>query len=290
MADGKGRLKAPVFDLHITLTSGQVFGWKKVDDWYYGEIAGKPVRIRQDNNSLQFEGASRNEVADYFALDEDVAAICRRISRNDPILSKAVNEFRGLRILRQDPWICTVSFVCSAFSNIPRIEKKLQNLRTRYGKTAYIAGHPVHLFPSPRSLADAPLSQLRACGLGFRDKYVKGLGQRMRRFDVAALRRENYEEAKESLMESAGIGEKVADCICLFSLDKHEAFPIDVWIARVMANLYSKEIRAMFPKTKLSYKDVQSFARAKWGKDAGYAQAFLYIYARKHKLGKERKE
>jgi N-glycosylase/DNA lyase len=166
----------------------------------------------------------------------------------------------------------------------------LHNLRTEYGRTTELHDHVIHLFPSPQSLGSASLSDLRACGLGFRDRYVKELGERMQHFDVARLRKENYENAKAALMESAGIGEKVADCICLFSLDKHEAFPIDVWIARVMAKLYGKEIRVMFPRTKFSYKDIQTFARAKWDGDAGYAQAFLYMYARKHKLGAERKE
>jgi len=290
MAKGKGSLKAPDFNLHTTLVSGQVFGWKEEDGWYYGEIAGKPTRVRQDGDILLFEGASKKEIMYYFALDEDIVAISKRISRDDLVLSKAVKEFKGLRLLRQDPWVCTVSFVCSAFSNIPRIEKKLHNLRTRYGKTAYLTGHPIYLFPTPEALGSASIPDLRACGLGFRDKYVKELGERMKRFDVAKLKKESYGDAKAALMESAGIGEKVADCICLFSLDKHEAFPIDVWIARVMAKLYGKEIHAMFPKTKFSYKNVQAFARAKWDDDAGYAQAFLYMYARKHKLGTERKE
>jgi len=290
MADRKGSLKAPDFDLRTTLMSGQVFGWKESEGWHYGEVAGKPTRVKQDGNALLFEGALKKEIAHYFALDEDITTISKRISRNDPVLSKAVKEFRGLRLLRQDPWICVVSFVCSAFSNIPRIERKLHNLRTEYGRTTELHDHVIHLFPSPQSLGSASLSDLRACGLGFRDGYVKELGERMQHFDVARLRKENYENAKAALMESAGIGEKVADCICLFSLDKHEAFPIDVWIARVMAKLYGKEIRAMFPKTKFSYKDIQTFARAKWDGDAGYAQAFLYMYARKHKLGAERKE
>ena len=290
MANCKGSLKAPDFDLRTTLVSGQVFGWKESEGWYYGEVAGKPTRVRQDGDALLFEGASKKEIEYYFALDENTTAISKRISRNDPMLSKAVKEFRGLRLLRQDPWICTVSFVCSAVSNIPRIEKELHNLRTKYGRTAELHGNVIHLFPSPQAVGAAPISELRACGLGFRDKYVKGLGKRMERFDVSKLKKENYEDAKAALMESAGIGEKVADCICLFSLDKHEAFPIDVWIARVMAKLYGKEIRNMFSDTKFSYRDVQRFARAKWDKDAGYAQAFLYMYARKHKLGAERKE
>jgi N-glycosylase/DNA lyase len=290
MADSKGNLKAHDFDLHTTLVSGQVFGWKESEGWYYGEIMGKPTRVRQDGDTLLFEGASKKEIEYYFAIDEDTAAVSKRISRNDPVLSKAVKEFRGLRLLRQDPWICTISFVCSAFSNIPRIEKKLHNLRTKYGRTTELHGYVIHLFPSPQALGAAPISELRACGLGFRDKYVKGLGERMERFDVSKLKKKNYEDAKATLMESAGIGEKVADCICLFSLDKHEAFPIDVWIARVMAKLYGKKIHAMFPKTKFSYRDIQTFARANWGNDAGYAQAFLYMYARKHKLGAERKE
>ncbi|VVB73912.1 Uncharacterised protein [uncultured archaeon] len=287
---GRGRIKTADFDLQTTLASGQVFGWKREGDWYYGEIASNPVRVSQSGTTLIYEGSNKKAIIDYFALDENVRGIYTRISRKDPILRKAVKEFHGLRLLRQDPWMCTVSFVCSAFSNIPRIEKKLQKLRARYGKRAEIAGHIVNLFPTPKALGSASMRDLRACGLGFRDKYVKGLGKRMKQFDVAALKRERYKDAKASLMESAGIGEKVADCICLFSLENLESFPIDVWIARVIAKLYGKEIRAMFPKTKFSYKDVQAFAGARWGDDAGYAQACLYMYGRKHRLGAERKE
>lgn len=285
-----GKVKVPLFDLRITLTSGQVFGWKKIDDWYYGEIAGKPVRVRQEEDFIHYEGISEKRIVDYFSLDEDVERIYLMISERDQIIRRAVKEFSGLRLLRQDPWICTISFVCSVFSNIPRIEKKLGNLRIRYGKTVHIGGHSINLFPTPEQLGSASIPDLRACGLGFRDKYVKRLGERMKDFDVSQLRKTSYEEAKSSLMESSGIGEKVADCICLFSLDKYEAFPIDVWIARIMTHLYGSAIKSMFPGTKFSYRDIQAFARAKWGKDAGYAQEFLYMYARKHKFGTGRKE
>lgn len=282
----EGRITASSFDLDITLTSGQVFGWKKIDGWWYGEIKGNAVRVKQDRNYLLFEGAERHAVSNYFALNEDVEAVYRRISK-DGFVGEGVKELWGLRLLRQDPWVCTVSFVCSAFSNIPRIEKKLNNLRIKYGHGIEFKGHRIYLFPQPRELASAPLKKLRACGLGFRDKYVKELGKRMQKFDVYRLGAKDYETAKRELMESAGIGEKVADCICLFSLDKHEAFPIDIWIARIMKEKYGPEIKSLFPKTKFSYKDIQLFARKKWGNDAGYAQQFIYTYGRKHKLGKE---
>lgn len=283
----KGRINVSIFDLDITLNSGQVFGWRKIDGWWYGEIDHEAVRVKQDKNKLLFDGSQKDAISNYFALDEDVAGIYRRISK-DQFVSAGVKELWGLRLLRQDPWICTVSFVCSAFSNIPRIEKKLNNLRNRYGLEVEFEGHRMYLFPSPQKLATASLNDLRACGLGFRDKYVKGLGERMQKFDVSKLKMKNYETAKRELMESVGIGEKVADCICLFSLDKHEAFPIDVWIARIMKEKYGAEIESIFPKTKFSYKHVQAFAHKKWGNDAGYAQQFIYMYARKHKLGKEK--
>ena len=275
-------IKINQFNLETTLASGQCFGWKKIDGWFYGEIDGKPIKLKQEKNRLLFIGSSEEEVRNYFALDENVGSIYKRISKNDPILKKAVTEFNGLRILRQDPWESAVSFVCSAFSNIPRIEKKLSRLRNTYGKQVSFERNSFYLFPKPEALAKASMKDLRACGLGFRDKYVKALGQRMSKFDISKLKKKSYAEAKTSLIKSAGIGEKVADCICLFSLDKHEAFPIDVWIARAMKEYYSTQIRKMFPKTKFSYKDIQEFARRKWGKDTGYAQQFLYEYSRKH--------
>lgn len=282
-------IKADNFSLVHSLFSGQCFGWQRIGVWYYGEIAGRPVKVSQVRSKLYFDGVEEREVRKYFALNENIEKIYSGIA-TDPVIENAVEEFRGLRILKQDPWVCSVSFLCSISCNIPGIELQLRKLKHRYGTAVEFDGHRMHLFPRPVDIGNASLKELRKCSLGFRDRYVKSLGERMGGFEIEELRDKEYAEAKDSLMESFGIGPKVADCICLFSLDKTEAFPIDVWIQRAMVGYYGKEIRRMIPKTRFSYKDVQKFAWERWGKDAGYAQQFLYVYSKKDLKQKGRNE
>ncbi len=277
-------LKISTFDLYLTLDSGQVFGWKNENEWRVGEIYGKPVKIRQKGNLLSYislkEKIPNNEIKKYFSLDLNAKTIYKKIS-TDPLMKKAIKEFYGLRLIRQDPWYCTISFVCSSFSNIPRIEKNIENIKQAYGKQLK---NGIFIFPTIAELKKANKEKLRKCGLGFRDRYVHEIANRMSEKQLKNIKKLNYYDAKRKLMKFTGIGEKVADCILLFSFNKGEAFPIDIWIARIMKRQYGNEIKKMFPNTKYSYKDIQSFAKTKWGDHAGYAQQFLYMYARKHKI------
>jgi len=216
----------------------------------------------------------------YFSLDLNSKDIYKNIS-TDQYLKNAVKEFHGLRLIRQDPWYCTIGFVCSSFSNIPRIEQNIESIKEAHG-TEIRPG--LFLFPTIKELKTTNRAKLRKCGLGFRDKYVHQIANTITGKQIKKIKGMDYLRAKKELMTLPGIGEKVADCILLFSMNKSEAFPIDVWIARIMKKIYGNEIKLMFPKTKYSYADIQAFAKAKWGKHAGYAQQFLYMHARKHKI------
>lgn len=279
------KLRANDFDLAVTLESGQVFGWKKDRKWYSGEIYGKPVLIAQEGGHLIYTSIGKKlneaEIRRYFSLDLNPKTIYLKVS-TDRLMKKAVNEFRGLRLIRQDPWHCLVSFVCSSFSNIPKIEKNIESIKKEHGKKT----GGIFLFPTIKELKSTDMDKLRRCGLGFRDKYVHKIADTISEKKIREIQKMEYAEAKKKLMEFPGIGEKVADCILLFSLGKGEAFPIDVWISRIMHAYYAKEMKRMFKtrKEKFSYSQIQEFARKRWGIHAGYAQQFLYMYARKHRI------
>ncbi len=264
------------FDLERSLACGQVFGWLKRGEWWLGEISGKPCRIRQkENGALEFQGVSEKQIRHYFSLDFDLEK-ARKTLAKDATLKKALACAQGLRIIRQEPFVCGTSFICATFANIPRIQKMLFNLRKRFGKLVSAFGEEYYLFPTPSALAAASAQELRECGLGYRARYVGGFAEKFakNRGELEKLAKMDYENAKRELVKHDGIGDKVADCVLLFSLGKGEAFPVDVWIRRAMLRWYGKQIRG---KTN---KDIADFAREKWGKDAGLAQEYLYCYSR----------
>ncbi len=292
----KGSIPVYLFDLDVTLDSGQVFGWRRMGEWWVGEIYGNIVKIRQKRNRLEYEllygkaKGIKKEIKRYFTLDiptKKIKEIYGKLSK-DRILKKAIKEFKGLRIIRQEPWYCTATFVCSSFSNIPRIEKTIQRIKESHG-TEISREQKLYLFPSIKQIRDSDLHVLRKCGLGFRDKYLHEIAKRTSETWFREIGKEGYGAEKEKLIGLPGVGEKVADCILLFGYGKGEAFPIDVWIGRIMIRLYGKEIREYLEKngrdpTKIRNKDIREFAIHKWDGNAGMAQQFLYMYARRHKI------
>ncbi|MEM3431576.1 MAG: DNA glycosylase [Candidatus Micrarchaeia archaeon] len=292
----KGTIIVELFDLNVTLSSGQVFGWKRMNEWWIGEIYGNLVKLRQKSNRLEFEllyGKDRDikkKIKKYFTLDipsKKIKDIYVELSK-DRILKNAIKEFKGLRIIRQEPWYCTATFVCSSFSNIPRIEKIVEKIKETHG-TEINKEQRLYLFPSIKDIRKSDLYKLRKCGLGFRDKYLHQIAKRTSEKWFKEIEKEEYKTGKEKLTKLPGIGEKIADCILLFGYGKGEAFPIDVWIGRIMIKLYGTEIRKYLEKNgrktdKITDKDIREFAIHKWNGNAGLAQQFLYMYARKHKI------
>ena len=179
----------------------------------------------------------------------------------------AMKKYPGLHIIRQDPWECTIAFLCSQFSNIKKIRKNLDCIAEKFGTMVFFQGKRFFTFPSPREINDA--AKLKKCAVGFRAKYIMSVNERVSDAWFAKLRALPYEKARERLMRLPGIGEKVADCILLFSLGFTEAFPVDVWMERVIKETYLKGRR-------ISLKKMAVFGRERWGKLAGYAQQYLY--------------
>ncbi|MBI4148277.1 8-oxoguanine DNA glycosylase [Candidatus Woesearchaeota archaeon] len=261
------------FSLKHTLDSGQFFRYHEQDEWYYIVTRDKVFYVKQTQDELLFEGASARFVRHFFGLDEDYARITRELSQ-DPVLARAIRTYAGLRLIRQDPWECTIGFLCSQLSNIKKIKHNMECIATLFGTPVVFKGKTFHTFPPPGAITDAV--KLKACAVGFRAKYILAVNDTVSDKWFAKLRTLPYERARERLMELPGIGEKVADCILLFSLGFTEAFPVDVWMERVLTEQY-------FPHKKKQPKDLVAFGKNKWGAHAGYAQQYLYHWARMHK-------
>ena len=278
-----------VFDLDFSLCCGQVFRWKKLDGWWCGVVGENVVKIRQCGCELEFEGVDEAFVRHYFGLDDDLAEISCCINK-DPYIKAALQRFEGLRLVRQDPWACLIGFICSTYKNIAAIEKMLGKMSEKYGEKRLFEGKEFYLFPSVECLAEASEAGLMECGLGYRAKFVRETAQKMleEKIDLSALKSVPYMEARKKLLEFSGVGFKVADCVLLFSLEKSEAFPVDVWVKRVVLNHYASHFSAEMVQKMLSrnsltnseYQKIGEFARDYFGKYAGYAQEYLYHYER----------
>lgn len=256
------RLSVP-FHLDHTLNSGQVFRWKKVGDRWEGIVTGKKISLFQKNAVVECD-CDRNFLFSYFRLDDNLDEILSSLDK-DEIIHPILMDLWGLRIIRQDPWECLISFIISAFNNVPRIKHIIETLSKTYGDPS----GSEFTFPSPHSLATASLGQLRACGLGYRDKFVQTTAQIIDSgFPLQSLSSMNYRDAKKSLLRFPGVGHKVADCVLLFSLEKLEAFPCDVNIKTCIRHLYPH------------CSDINTFGRDYFGAYAGYANHYLYHYQR----------
>ncbi len=277
------------FNLDVTLCCGQVFRWNKKGNWWYGVTNGKAVKVRQINNELEFVNLNQKFVENYFGLDDDLQEIRAAIGK-DVHIRKALREFWGLRIIRQDPWECLISYICATYKNIQAIKHMVLNLSTKFGNRTWLDGMEFFTFPSPKKLANATINDLLECGLGYRAKYVKETSKQIlkNRFELNSYRKISYTKAKKQILNFAGVGPKVADCVLLFSLGKTEAFPVDRWIERVILNHYFKELPSELAQktikrqglTNSNYARLNAFGREYFGKYAGYAQEYLYHYER----------
>jgi N-glycosylase/DNA lyase len=284
--------KSTPFNLDATLCCGQTFRWDKQGQWWYGVVMGKAFKIRQTSSELEFENADADFVKDYFGLRDDLPRILLQIGK-DKQINGAIEMLRGLRILRQDPWECLISYICATYKNIAAIKGMLLNLSKKFGDKTTLNGYDFYTFPTLENLAKASASELAKCGLGYRAKYVHETARIVQEngFDLERLKRMPYEKAKAQLLDLPGVGLKVADCILLFSLDKLEAFPVDVWIRRVILRHYSdffpsEFITKMSNKKSLTdreYEKLNLFGTQYFGKYAGYAQEYLYHHERTNK-------
>ena len=267
-------------DLQATLESGQVFRWQWNDYGYWGMVGPHAYALRQAEGGLLFRSSApsvtvaETALHDFLRLDDDLEAICNEMAVDKP-LAETVAQHRGLRLLRQDPWECLASFVCSSVSNIPRISSNLHAVAKAYGEPVLLDGHHLYRFPGPEKLAEAGKGALLDLGLGFHARYLAQIAQLVAEshVDLMALRQVSYSEAKAALMKLPGVGEKIADCVLVFSLDKLEGFPIDRWVRRVLVEWYGHHEKAR-------YGELLAWAQERWGRHSGYAQQYLFHYRR----------
>jgi N-glycosylase/DNA lyase len=277
------------FNLDFSLCCGQVFRCKRIGDWWYGVSGANVFKVRQYGAELEFDGVDSEFVTRYFGLNDDLEEISRCIGRDDYI-REALRRFEGLRIVRQEPWECLISFICATYKSIAAIEQMLRKLSVKFGQEKTFDGLDFYTFPTADKLAKAGERELLECGLGYRAKYVQETARRIHdgKIKLESLKTLPYLEARKRLVEFPGVGLKVADCVLLFSLEKTEAFPVDVWVKRAILNHYANQLPEGLAK-KLSTHDSLSngeygklgdFGRRYFGRYAGYAQEYLFHYER----------
>ena len=273
------RIEAPDFDLAMSLNSGQVFHWEKIGDGFCGMIGDRAVYVEQRGDILKVRfGETRalpKVVARYFALDHPLEAICASFPR-DPVMDAARDFCRGLRIIRQPQWECLATFICSSMKQVAHIRQISRALRQRFGQRKQICGGEVFSFPSPDALARATERELRKCGLGYRAKNLLATAKRVAsgEADLDSWRALSERQLREQLCELPGVGMKVANCVMLFAYERIAAFPIDVWIERVLRERYFVRGR------KVTSKAMAEFVANYFGAHGGYAQQYLFHYMR----------
>jgi|TARA_B100001750_G_scaffold123202_1_gene97856 N-glycosylase/DNA lyase len=261
-------------DLDASINSGQVFLWKKINSKWYG-IDGNNVLVLDDNSGLDM---NEKKTFNFFRLDDNFEKISYELKK-DQIVRQAIELNPNLRLLRQDPFQCYISFIASSNSNIPNIKLRLNNLCKKFGQKITIDNVDFFLFPEPNVLAKASIKDIKKCGLGYRSKSVKNASLSVinGEIDFEELKKTDYYNAKSELTKISGIGNKVADCIMLFSLEKLEAFPLDRWMLRVLQKYYTEKFQISTKTiTEKTHKELHDLIVQYFGCNAGYAQQFLF--------------
>ena len=279
------------FDPVISINSGQVFLWEKHENSWYGIHGDQVIKFIQSDKGIEFLSFPEDKSCDQkiFRLDDDIKKIFEEIS-HDPLICRLASAYPGLRLIRQRPHQCLFSFVCASNTNIPMIRRMLYKMTRKFGKHTKVDGIDFFTFPSAADINRASIDELRGCGLGYRTKAIKAAAYAIAsgRLDFDLLKKASYYESKKELLQVYGIGNKIADCVLLFSLEKLDAFPIDVWIARALASHYSWLPKSKFHDkiTPRQYEQLSDGARRYFGRYAGYAQQYLYYHTR-HLAGKK---
>ncbi len=264
------RIGVEDFDLSSTLESGQTFRYIRLAEGYLVHQRDRVFRICQRGGDLYFDGVEAGFVIHYFGLEGNLREILRPLVEEE-VLKEAVELYWGLRILHQDPWECLVSFICSSAKSIDHIKVIVERLCRAFGKPVSLGNYQGYAFPAEGTIDD--LDRLEAMGLGFRARYLYEVNRIVQKGYLERIIARPYREARALLMDLPGVGEKVADCVLLFSMEFSQAFPVDTWIKRGMEGVY-------FHGEKTSSKRIGAFARQRFGPFAGYAQQYLYHYWR----------
>ena len=273
------------FELKDIFDCGQCFRWnEQEDESYTGVFKGNVLNVKKEENKVIFRGICNGDikevVEDYFDLNRDYEKIKETLSKIDDNMKKSVEYGKGIRILNQDLWETIISFIISANNNIPRIKGIIERLSKNYGKEIDYNGEKYYTFPTAEELKDVSVEKYRELGLGFRDIRLYETTKMILNgeVDLGELRNNsNTMEVRDKLLTLSGVGPKVADCILLFSdLKRFEVFPIDVWVRRVMNDLYIKNE----DETKVNKKQIEKIAKEKFGDLAGLAQQYLFYWRR----------
>lgn len=273
-------------DFNIThiFECGQCFRWNREDDGSYtGVVKNKVINVLQQENTVEFNNINTDDfdiIKNYFDFDTDYETIKNTLN-TDEIMAEAIKFGEGIRILNQEEWETMISFMISANNRIPMIKKVIENLSISFGD--YIGnyrGKEYFSFPTAERLSAAPVERILECKTGFRAPRIKAAATRFlyEKDKIYNIKNMSYDEGLAYLKTYKGIGDKVANCILLFSMKHFDTFPVDVWVRRVMQTLYvSKETKDA---------DIRKFAENKFGKYSGFAQQYLFYYARENGIGK----
>ena len=257
-----------------SINSGQVFLWKKNKEFWYGVNGDDVLKVDENGNANSYQ----NYNVDFFRKKDNLDKIIKSISK-DKTVKIAVKKFQGLRILRQDPFQCLISFIVSSNSNIPKIKSNMENISKKFGKKIKFQNQEFFLFPNPKKLAKVPINEITSCGVGYRAKFIKDAAKitDLKEIDFDYLKKSDYQNAKENICQIPGVGNKVADCVLLFSLEKLEAVPLDRWIIRILEKYYGKKFEINTKTiTEKQYNILHKKIVNYFGPFAGYSQQFLF--------------
>ena len=274
------------FEPQHVFDCGQCFRWLREEDGSYtGVVQGRVINVKKENDLIIFDNTNKEDFEniwfDYFDLRRNYTEIKNELKVMDEYLDKATEFGQGIRILQQDGWEMLISFIISANNRIPMIQRAINNLSERYGKfIGEYRGKKYYAFPTPQELSQVSVEDIRSCQTGFRDKYIKSVVDYVseNNVDVLSYRKLNTDECIKELVKFNGVGPKVADCIALFGMQKYDTFPVDVWVKRVMEEFYVED--------SLSLPKIRKFALEKFGDLAGFAQQYLFYYARELGIGR----
>lgn len=283
------------FQLEHIFDCGQCFRWHKQENGnYIGVAFGKVVEVEKREEDVVLYNTNmedfKNIWEDYFHLQRDYSEIKELLSK-DPLLEKAVEFGYGIRLLKQDPFELIVSFIISANNRIPMIRRAIEKISAKWGEELEYKGKKYYAFPTIEKLSTAPKEELEDCGTGFRAKYIKDTVDKIymnktalednydKTYDIDWIKSQEDDSCHKELQKFMGIGPKVADCIMLFSMQKYSAFPVDVWVKRAMQHFY------LAPD--VSLKKIRDFGVNKFGQLSGFAQQYLFYYARENNINVE---
>ena len=249
---------------------GQCFRWNCDKNGVYTGVSGGRV-CRVDKKNIIFDDKDNDYWRNYFALDTDYSSIKKELLCMDKKIANCVEYGSGIRILKQDLWETIVSFIISANNNIPRIKRIIETMCTMFGNRIAMEEEELFSFPTPDVIAKLSKDDLAPLKVGYRDTYILDAAQKITsgEVDIDVLPKLSDIDAKDELMKIKGVGSKVADCILLFALGRFSVFPTDVWIKRILSNVYN-----------VPDKEIQNFVNQKYKSLAGYAQQYLYYFYR----------